>query len=110
MLVEKTLLPNDIISFKLHSGEEVVCKLVSISDTSIRVSKPIILAHGPSGQPVAVPFMLTVDSDEEIMFDIVQLSSRPAKTSQNFTKQYVNITSSVKIATPGDAAKAGLII
>ncbi len=40
---------NDIVTFKLISGEEIVAKYVSETDTSFRIYKPLSLMPGPQG-------------------------------------------------------------
>lgn len=60
MLIEAPYKENDTISFKLVSGEEAVAKLVTETDTEIKVSCPMLLMMSAQG-PALTPFLLSVD-------------------------------------------------
>ena len=50
MLVSKSRYePDDIISFKLTNGDEIVAKLVEETDTTYVVSKPTVVIPSPQG-------------------------------------------------------------
>ena len=44
---------NDIVTFKLISGEEIVSKYVSETDANFRIYKPLSLMPGPQGMALA---------------------------------------------------------
>jgi len=49
MLIQKPLDQGDIVSIKLLTGEEVLGRYVSETDTEIHVKKPCTLAMGNQG-------------------------------------------------------------
>ena len=43
MLIQAPYKINDVISIKLQTGEELVCKLIEESDTHLKVKTPLTL-------------------------------------------------------------------
>ena len=59
---------NDIVTFKLISGEEIVSKYVSETDTSFRIYKPLSLMPGPQGMALAQTLMSSkMDKELDLM-------------------------------------------
>ena len=46
MLIDKGVSPNEVVTFKLTSGEEIVARLDKETDTHYRLTKPMVIAMG----------------------------------------------------------------
>ena len=95
MLITKKIKQNDIVSVKMISGEEVLAKIVSYSETTDNfvVSKPLILAQNPGGNIAAIPFVVTADCDQ-VEFSKSHVIALPP-TSKSFSDQYIKITTGI---------------
>ncbi len=49
MLIEKPMANGDVVSLKLVNGDEIIARLESEDDVSIKVSKPLAVTLGPQG-------------------------------------------------------------
>ena len=49
-----------VYTFKLNSGEEMIAKVVAVSDTVLEIENPVSVAPGPQGMGL-VPSMFTAD-------------------------------------------------
>lgn len=99
----KTIKPNEIISLKLVTGEEIITKLVSIDDNSYRINKPLVLSLTPQG-PAMTPFLLTAELEAEITLpksSIIALASTETTTAN----QYIKGTTGIEPATTSDFSK-----
>ncbi len=64
MLIEKKgFSKNDLISFKLVNGEELIARLIEENQDEYIISKPISLAPSPQGMAL-VPYVMTADITE----------------------------------------------
>ena len=68
MLINKQpdILANDIVSFRLANGDEVIGKVVQNSHEDITITRPIVGRYIAMGQNAAIgfePFMISVDED-----------------------------------------------
>lgn len=97
MLIEnRKIEEGSIVSFKLSSGEELVCKFVKENQDTFTVSKPLMLAMTQQGMGMA-PYMMTVDPDNS--FDIRKTSvTSHALTIKSLADQYITQTSGIEIA------------
>jgi len=103
MLKTSQFKTNDIICFRITTGEEIVAKL-AIEDThTYTVKKPLALVNGPKGV-VMVPAMVTVDPHAEIVYNKTAIisSSTPTKAVE---ASYVESTSGLVMATGTGANK-----
>lgn len=72
MLIEKSVKPNDVVSIKLISNEEIVAKLVEQDATTVTITKPLLLSisvderTGKPGLQMYPFFMLGADGEEKI--------------------------------------------
>jgi hypothetical protein len=49
MLIDKGVGPNEVVTFKLTSGEELVARLNEETATHYKLSKPMVIAMGAKG-------------------------------------------------------------
>lgn len=98
-------IPNNdnIITIKLVTGEEVVAKLKSTDDTSVTITKPVVIMMSPQGLAFG-SFTPTMDSTEGLTLNKTAIMS-VGLTLDKVAKEYTNATSSIK--TP---PKSSLIV
>ena len=98
-------IPNNdnIITIKLVTGEEVVAKLKSTDDTSVTITKPVVIMMSPQGLAFG-SFTPTMDSTEGLTLNKTTIMS-VGLTLDKVAKEYTNATSSIKTPT-----KSSLIV
>jgi hypothetical protein len=117
MLIEKkgTSL-NDVVTFRITSGEEIIGKIVGypVGDAGkscFKINKPIIVAMQMVSQSEATlkffPFMAASGDDVTIEFYEHSIVTLPLKAKDDVAKGYLAATSSIAIPT---AQQAGLIL
>lgn len=102
MLVQ-TFKPNDIVTMKLVTGEEIISKLVSLDDSSYRLSKPLVLSISQQG-PAMTPFLFTAEIEGEISFP-KNVVIAIAKTEKVTANHYIKGTTGIQPATTTDFGK-----
>lgn len=99
----KTFKPNDIVSMKLITGEEIITKLVSINESGYTISKPLVLSMTQKG-PAMTPFLLTAEVTEDIVLSKNVVVA--TVTTDKFTAdQYISGTTGIQPATASDLGK-----
>ena len=98
MLIQAPYKINDVISVKLQTGEELVCKLIEESDTHLKVKTPLTLVMSQQGLGMQ-QYMFTTDPDQPISIAkdkiiVVQ------KTRKDFSDTYTERTSGLVTAPP----------
>lgn len=110
MLIEKTPSPNDIVCIKTSSGDELIAKILEISESVVTVSKPMLmmLAQDPrTGQPGVqmVPFWM-VGGDKDSRYPISRAHVVcMIKANKDATSSYTQQTTGLSI--PGGS---GLVV
>ena len=95
MLIQKPLDQGDIVSIKLLTGEEVLGRYVSETDTEIHVKKPCTLAMGQQGMGI-VPWMMTTQPEITKLNKATVIAYAP--TDKEIARAYTEATSSIKLA------------
>jgi len=95
MFIEVPHKVGDTVSLKLISGEEVVGRIVDLTENTFSLSKPMTFIMGPQGFGM-VPYMFSAAQDAKIK---IKESSVVAvtKTDEQVNKQYLSQTSSLTI-------------
>lgn len=94
MLLEKSKFnENDIVSFKLSSGEELIARYVKEDMTHFVVTKPSMLVMNQQGMGMA-PYMFTVNPDKDYNVNKNCVVSY-AYTEDDLAKQYMAKTSGI---------------
>jgi hypothetical protein len=96
MLLTKKFTENDVISFKISSGEEILGRFLREDDTNFYITKPNVLMMNPQGMGM-VPYMFTVDPDQEYTVFKTNIISY-AKTDGEIAKQYLSRTSGIALS------------
>ena len=86
MLVTSDFKINDVITFRLNTGEEIVAKLTEEKMDSYIVSKPLVIILQEKG-PVMAPMMISADC--------VTMS---ASTVKEIKKAYLETTSGLDLS------------
>jgi hypothetical protein len=94
MLIQAPYTVGDVVSVKLSSGEETVCRLEEIKDNAIIVKKPLMLVAGENGAGLA-PFMFTVDPDAKFEFSLNNIIC-VVKTVKDAADMYIKATTGIQ--------------
>lgn len=97
MLIDKGVTSGEVVTIKLTSGEELVARLDSETDTFVKLSKTMVLTAGPNGLAM-VPYLFTVEQDKVISLNKSTITVIAA-TMKAAASQYLESTSSIKIVS-----------
>lgn len=59
---------DEIYTFKMNSGEELVAKVISIKDHMVTIKDPVSIAPTPQGMSL-IPSLFTADHDKNIVLN-----------------------------------------
>ena len=113
MLIEKKAAQNDIVTFRIISGEEIVGKLVSHNlETGVtKINKPVIIAMQMVNAQQAslgfMPFLAAADDNFTVVFPAHSFVTDVIKAREDVAKGYINATSSIAVPS---AQQSGLIL
>jgi len=95
MLIETPYKTNDTVTIKLSSGEELVARFVSETDTKLTVKKPLAIMATQQGLGLG-PYAFTIrqDSDLSLNKNVVVFVT---KTETEMAKQYVTSTTGIQL-------------
>lgn len=95
MLIDKGVSAGEVITLKLTSGEELVARLDSETDTHYKLTKPMVIGMGQQG-PGLMPYLFTVDPDKTI--PLLKSTVTVAVSSDKvFADQYIQNTTNIKL-------------
>lgn len=92
MLKEKHTTPY-IAIFKLLSGEEFVCKVISEDPVSYTVSKPLTIGQTPKGVQF-VPILMLADPDKHVTIPKPVICGTPTSELES---QYESVTTGIAL-------------
>ena len=87
--------PNDTVSIKLPSGEEVVGRLIEITDKEIILMRPMMLIQMSKGIGLG-PFMFSAPQHQEYRFNKASVASY-TKTEVHMAKKYAEGSTGLKL-------------
>lgn len=103
MLIENNNLENQIVCFKLVSGEEVVAKCVKETSLDITITKPVVIQMqmvGPNQAGIGfVPFTVASEEDARLVITKAAISMMPSKARRDIASQYSKMTSNIELPT-----------
>lgn len=102
MLVQ-TFKPNDIVTMKLVTGEEVISKLVEVADHSYKINKPLVLSITSQG-PAMTPFLFTAEINGDITINKTVVVAM-AVTDKSTSGQYIKGTTGIQPAGGADLGR-----
>ena len=86
---------NQVHSFKLNSGEEVIAKVTALDGDWISVSEPVAVAPGPQGMGL-IPALFTADHAQAIEINIRNCAF-VARTDASVTTKYIQATTGLTV-------------
>lgn len=95
MLIDKGLSPNEIVTLKLTSGEELIAKFAEETDNFYKIEKPYVLTATANGIGM-IPYLITVSIEKTISINksTVCVIVPSAKESAD---QYIQSTTKIKM-------------
>lgn len=93
----KKLETNEVYTFKLSSGEEVIGKVVSQDDISIELGTPLSIAPNPQGMGL-MPSMFTAEQDKNITLNTNTVTMY-AETADAVRIKYIEATTGITTAS-----------
>lgn len=86
---------NEVYTFKLNSGEELIAKVTQSGGDWIRIEHPVSVAPGPQGMGL-VPSMFTTDPSTETMLNTSSIALY-ALTDDAVKSKYIEATTGIKL-------------
>ncbi len=86
---------NQVYTFKMNSGEEMVAKVKISGGDWIILEEPVSIAPGPQGMGL-VPSLFTADPREEIKLNTNSVSL-VSKTDDSVKMKYLEATTGIKV-------------
>jgi hypothetical protein len=99
MLLSKGYSEGDIVSFKLVNGDEIVAKVVEVTNSGWKVTKPCTVL--PSAQGLGLIqslFSAELNNEVELRADHVLMHSESAKQIQDY---YLSTTTGIQTVSKG---------
>jgi hypothetical protein len=84
-----------VYTFKLNSGEELIAKVVEITNDRIIVNEPVSIAPGREGMQM-IPSMFTVEQGTNVTLNTNNVSLY-AVTDDNIKDKYIEATTGIKL-------------
>ena len=88
---------NEVYTFKLTSGEEVIAKVVDQTDTSVELSDPLSVAPNPQGMGL-MPSMFTAEHDKNVMLNTNTVTMY-SETADAIRIKYIEATTGITTAS-----------
>ena len=95
MSAQLALEPNQVYTFKMNSGEEMVAKVKQSGGDWIVLEEPVSIAPGPQGMGL-IPSLFTADPKEEIRLNTNSISL-VSKTDDSVRMKYIEATTGIKV-------------
>lgn len=86
---------NEVYTFKLNSGEELIAKVVSFDEKYLLISEPVSVAPGPQGMGL-VPSMFTANPKDEIRLNTNSVAVY-GLTDDNVKSKYIEATTGISV-------------
>jgi len=86
---------NEVYTFKLNSGEELIAKVLSSDNNYIKISEPVSVAPGPQGMGL-LPSMFTADPKAEVTLNTNSVAVS-ALTDDNVKTKYIQATTGITV-------------
>jgi len=94
MLVTSNFKVDDVIVFRLNTGEEIIAKLTEVLTDSYKVHKPLTVILQEKG-PAMAPMMISADWETNPVYIYKQGVTMTANPEDKIKSAYLNATSSV---------------
>jgi len=94
-MTQLALETNQVYTFKMNSGEEMVAKVKHADSNWIVLEEPVSIAPGPQGMGL-IPSLFTADPKEEIKLNTNSVSL-VSKTDDSVKMKYLEATTGIKV-------------
>jgi hypothetical protein len=94
-MTQLALQTNEVYTFKMNSGEEMVAKVKQAGGDWLVLEEPVSIAPGPQGMGL-VPSLFTADPKEEIQLNTNSVSL-VSKTDDSVKLKYLEATTGIKV-------------
>lgn len=91
-----TLQVDQIYTFKLNSGEEVVAKVKAVDDKQITITDPVSIAPGPNGGLGLVPSLFTAKHHNPVKLNTNSVALI-ADADENVQTKYIEATTGITL-------------
>jgi hypothetical protein len=95
---------DEIYTFKLNSGEELIAKVVEVKDTHLVITEPVSIGPSPQGGLGLVPSLFTYNNREKVRLNTNSLAL-VAETDDNVKTKYIEATTGLQV--PGKKVLLG---
>jgi hypothetical protein len=99
MLLAKKYNENDIVSFKLVTGDEIVASIIEETDLGFEVNRPCTVMPGPQGMGL-IQSLFTADADRKILLNKVHVVMH-APSVDAMQTHYIKTTTGIEPITRG---------
>lgn len=96
MLLNKSYTANDVVTFKLTSGEEMIARYQGETMTEYQILKPVVLTPTPTGNLGMIPGMFSVELNTVAVNLQKNAVSMTALTRKEISDEYIRGTSGIK--------------
>jgi len=86
---------DEVFTFKLNSGEELIAKVIDLTEKFVTIEEPVSVAPGPQGMGL-VPSLFTADPKGKIRLNTNSISLS-APTEDNVKMKYLEATTGIKV-------------
>jgi hypothetical protein len=86
---------NEVYTFKLNSGEELIAKVVTEHADHLIISEPVSVAPGPQGMGL-VPSMFTANPKEQTILNTNSVAIY-GLTDENVKAKYIEATTGITV-------------
>jgi len=86
---------NEVYSFKLNSGEELIAKIVKIDNDYITIEEPVSVAPSPQGVGL-IPSMFTADPKGETKLNTKSIAIF-SQTEESVKNKYIQATTGIAV-------------
>ena len=90
-----TLKVNEVFTFKLNSGEEVIAKVTNTEGGFITISEPVSIAPGQQGLQM-IPSAFTANPKEEFKLNTNSIAM-VAHTDDSIKVKYIEATTGIQV-------------
>lgn len=107
MLLQKPIQPNDVVTLKLTTGEELIARLVEQVNGKVIITKPMLVSLGQDrsgniGIQMVPYFLLTANPDAKLTIDeknvmVMTLSNDQAKNSYTQSSSGITVASGLSL-------------
>jgi hypothetical protein len=90
------LAKDEIYTFKLNSGEELIAKIVEVTETYLVLTEPVSIGPSPQGGLGLVPSLFTYNNRENVRLNTSSLAL-VAQTDDNVKTKYIEATTGLQV-------------